>query len=296
MSSKFDIACVDLRQTLRSFSFLWGDPCCRQANGIFERATLTPSGPGTIRVEWNQSSANVSTWGAGSEWLTENAAALFGMNDDLSTFDPRHKVVRRIYGQNPRMRIGATNTVWHDLAWLILQQRVSTKEAAYNWKALVNAWGEPAPGPCELILPPRPEVVGRKNYTDFHPLGIERKRAIYLMSAARAASRLQDITNLPSAEASQRLQAVQGIGPWTAGYVLATTLGDPDALVPGDYNLPSTVAWVLAGEARANDERMFELLEPFIGHRWRVCRLMMAAKLQAPRRGHRQRIVDIRNL
>ena len=294
MLSKFDIAHENLRETLRSFSVLWDDPCCRQADGTFERATLTPAGPGTIRVEWTQSTANVFTWGAGGQWLRESTTSLLGLNDDISTFDPNHKDVRRIYGQHPRLRIGATHTDWHDLDWLILQQRVSTKEAAYNWKAFVNAWGEPAPGPCELMLPPRPEVVGRKNYAEFHPLGIERKRATYLISAARAASRLQDITNLPSVEVSRRLQSVHGIGPWTAGYILATTLGDPDAIVPGDYNLPSTVAWVLAREARANDERMIELLEPFAGHRWRVCRLMMAAGLKAPRRGPRQAIMDIR--
>lgn len=295
-SLKIDVSQVDLRESLRGFSFLWGDPCCRQEPGSFERATLTPEGPGSIKIEWNASGAEVSAWGDGKDWLLENARSLLGVDDNISTFDPRHKFVRRIYGQFPRLRIGGTKTVWHDLAWLILQQRVSTKEASWNWKALVTTWGQPAPGPGGLLLPPESNLVARKNYTDFHALGIERKRATYLISAAKAASRLQEIVDLPSDKADQRLQSVPGIGPWTAGYVVATTLGNADAIIPGDYNLPSTVAWVLAGEARANDARMFELLEPFAGHRWRVCRLMMAAGLKAPRRGHRQKIMDIRRV
>ena len=38
----------------------------------------------------------------------------------------------------------------------------------------------------------------------------------------------------------------------------------------GDYHFPNTVAWALAGEARADDDRMLELLSPYAGQRGRV--------------------------
>jgi hypothetical protein len=47
------------------------------------------------------------------------------------------------------------------------------------------------------------------------------------------------------------------------------------------------VAWALAGEPRADDRRMLELLEPFRGHRGRVCHLLMTAGIGAPRYGPR---------
>ncbi len=54
-------------------------------------------------------------------------------------------------------------------------------------------------------------------------------------------------------------------------------LGDADAVPTGDLHLPDEVGWALAGERRADDARMLELLEPFRGHRFRLLRLLLAA-------------------
>jgi hypothetical protein len=48
------------------------------------------------------------------------------------------------------------------------------------------------------------------------------------------------------------------------------------------------VAWALAGEPRGDDARMLELLAPFRGHRGRVCTLLEAAGITAPRFGPRR--------
>ena len=70
-------------------------------------------------------------------------------------------------------------------------------------------------------------------------------------------------------------------------------LGDADAVSVGDYHLKNVVAWALAQEPRATDARMLELLEPYAGHRGRVCLLLESAGVQAPRYGPRQRIQPI---
>jgi 3-methyladenine DNA glycosylase/8-oxoguanine DNA glycosylase len=69
--------------------------------------------------------------------------------------------------------------------------------------------------------------------------------------------------------------------------VLRSAFGDPDAISVGDYHMPNTVAWALAGEARADDARMLELLEPYRGQRGRVQRLLEVGRVAAPRYGHR---------
>ena len=263
---------------------------------MLERATQTPDGPASLRLTWDSEKARFEAWGAGRQWLLARVPQLCGINDDVSTFSPQHKVVRSLYGRNARLRIAATQTLWHDLAWFILQQRVSTKEASQQWRRFVMAWGEAAPGPIDLYVPPRCSFVARQNYTAFHPFGIDGQRSQNLIAAGRYVGRLGDLTDLPLSETKKRLLAIPGVGPWTAGYICATTFGDPDAIVLGDYHLPSTVAWALAGEARATDERMLELLQPFHGHRWRVCRMMMASGIKAPRYGPRRRILDIRRL
>lgn len=69
------------------------------------------------------------------------------------------------------------------------------------------------------------------------------------------------------------------------GYNLRRTMSSSRL---GAYNLPHTVAYVLAGEARASEERMLELLEPYRGrHRFRVIRLLWMNGVSAPRRGPR---------
>jgi 3-methyladenine DNA glycosylase/8-oxoguanine DNA glycosylase len=63
--------------------------------------------------------------------------------------------------------------------------------------------------------------------------------------------------------------------------------GDPDAVSVGDYHLPNVVAWALAGEPRADDARMLELLEPYRGQRARVQRLLEVSGIWPPKYGPR---------
>ena len=93
--------------------------------------------------------------------------------------------------------------------------------------------------------------------------------------------------DLPTDEAEALLQKVRGIGPWTSAMVLGVRLGRPEPIPVGDFHLRDTIAWALAGEPRATDARMVELLEPFRGQAFRVIRLVSAARLEAPKRGPR---------
>jgi 3-methyladenine DNA glycosylase/8-oxoguanine DNA glycosylase len=110
---------------------------------------------------------------------------------------------------------------------------------------------------------------------------------------ARRAGRLDRLADLPASEARDRLALLPGLGPWTAAEVAIVALGDADAVSVGDYHLPHNVSWILAGEPRATDARMLELLEPFAGHRGRVLRLIAASGVGAPRFGPRQPLQEI---
>ena len=85
----------------------------------------------------------------------------------------------------------------------------------------------------------------------------------------------------------RRLRSLPGIGAWTAAEVVRCAFGDPDAVSVGDFHIPNTVAWALAGEPRADDARMLELLEPYRGQRGRVQRLLEVGGIVAPRYGPR---------
>ena len=55
----------------------------------------------------------------------------------------------------------------------------------------------------------------------------------------------------------------------------------------GDFHLKNVVAYALAGEPRADDARMLELLEPWRGERAKVIRLLELSGIAAPRYGPR---------
>lgn len=104
----------------------------------------------------------------------------------------------------------------------------------------------------------------------------------------RAAARANWLEAAATAEeAGRRLRSLPGIGPWTVAEVLRCAFGDPDAVSVGDFHIPNSVAWALAGEARATDERLLELLEPYRGQRGRVQRLLEVGRAVAPRYGPR---------
>ena len=167
-------------------------------------------------------------------------------------------------------------------------------EAFRAYAAFLRVFGEPAPGPGDLLMPPRADVVARLPYHSFHPVGIERRRAEVVRRAASRADWLE--ASAGAEEATGRLTSLPGIGPWTAAEVVRVAFGDPDAVSVGDYHLPSLVSWALAGEPRGDDARMLELLAPYAGHRGRVQRLLEASGMHAPRYGPRmplQRIAEL---
>lgn len=303
LRAEVSLAGVDVAATLRPIALLPGDPTVRLAPGRFERATYTPEGPGALVVTWDAAgprdvgAAQVEAHGDGAAWLLDHAPDLLGADDDGAVgFDPAAEPVRSLWRRRRGMRLTRTGTLWHDLAWLIVQQRVTHTDAAAQWRRLVVGLGLPAPGAPSLLLPPAPERLAGLTYPDLHPFGIERQRASHLLAAAREAPRLHGLVALPAAAAAPRLRALRGVGPWTSSFLAAHTWGEADTVILGDSGIPSAVAWLLAGERRADDARLVDLLDPFRPHRYRVIRLVMAERARAPRRRPLAPRTDIRRL
>jgi 3-methyladenine DNA glycosylase/8-oxoguanine DNA glycosylase len=232
-----------------------------------------------------------------------------GLRDDLTGFAEvanAHPVVADLAHRHGGLRLPATGRLFQRLLRAIYEQKVTGVEAYRAYAATVRhfhaeAGNQPAPGPVpRLLLPPDPRAVAASPYWVFHAFGVEQKRADTLRRAAAEAARLEQCAD--AAEATRRLTAISGIGPWTAAEVVREVYGDPDAVSVGDWHIPHMVSWALAGEARAGareappgglapaDTRMLKLLEPFRGHRGRVCLLLAHGGLAAPRYGPRMSV------
>ncbi|TPW09256.1 MAG: 3-methyladenine DNA glycosylase, partial [Acidimicrobiaceae bacterium] len=220
----------------------------------FARAVLTPGGPGTLELRWAAGGeATARAWGRGATWLIDQADAWLGLRDSLDGFDPSlHPSVAQLWRRASGQRMVASGVVWQELLQAIVGQRVTSKDAAGGWRRMVGAWSEPAPGPHELMLPPSPEAMRAVTYIDLHRFDV-------------------------------------GLGAWTATTVANAALGDPDVVLIGDFWLPTAVTYNLTGDPtyHTDEVRMLAALEPFAGHRGRICKLLLSAGSMPPRRAPR---------
>ncbi|MGH7764249.1 MAG: DNA-3-methyladenine glycosylase 2 family protein [Candidatus Dormibacteraceae bacterium] len=188
--------------------------------------------------------------GPGARWAVEGTPQLCGEDDDDSGFRPAHRVLADIHRRHRHLRLTRTRAVFE-----VLAQKVTTVEARASYRALVYAFGEAAPGPASLVVPPSPRVLARTPYWAFHRFGIERRQADVIILAALSANRLEETVAMDVPSAYGRLRAFPDVGPSTAAKVALVALGDPDAVPVGDYNLPHEVGYLLEGTARSTDER-----------------------------------------
>jgi 3-methyladenine DNA glycosylase/8-oxoguanine DNA glycosylase len=277
---------LDLRRTLEPLAHGRGDPTIRLLAGEARLAFRTPQGPATLQLRQRRPDAvEARAWGPGAAEALDGVPALIGARDDPDAFTPRHDVLRELARRLRGVRLTASGRPFDALLPAILEQKVTGVEARAAYRALIRRHGERAPGPFGLQLAPSPQVLAALPSYAFHPLGVERRRAELIRRCAGMAPRL---ARAAGSEAASRILAnIPGIGPWTRAEVVRVAYGDPDAVSIGDYHLPSVVAWALAGERTAGDERMLSLLEPYSGQRARVQRLLELGGIWPPRRGPR---------
>jgi 3-methyladenine DNA glycosylase/8-oxoguanine DNA glycosylase len=278
---------LDVARTLGINRRGHGDPTIRVGAGAVVRATRTPDGPGTIHVRLAADRVEAEAWGPGAERLLADLPSLVGLDDDSSALRPAHPVLRELARRCPGLRIGRTGNVMEALVPAIIEQKVTGAEAFRAWRLLVTRYGERAPGPWDVWVPPRMDRIAALPYHAFHPLGVERRRADTVRRVAARADRLAELPAMPIRDAYRRMTAFPGVGPWTAAEVALRALGDVDAVSIGDFHLPNLVSWVLAGEPRGDDARMLELLEPYKGQRGRVVRWLEASGMRPPAYGPR---------
>lgn len=155
---------------------------------------------------------------AGDPVLARALAATPGLRVP-GAFDPFELAVRAMLGQ--QVSVAAANTLAGRLV------------ASHGEKLLA----EPAADdrvPCRLF--PRPEALAR---ADLRALGLPGERARAISSLAERVARdpayFDRLGDLDDAVAT--LQALPGIGPWTAHYVALRGLHMPDAFPAGDLGL-----------------------------------------------------------
>ncbi len=276
----------DFFETTRMLRTGHRDPTLRREPDGLWRAANTPEGPATVRLTVREQ-LHAKAWGPGAVQALKEVPQWIGL-DEAPWELPPNRVTDRLLKQHPGLRGTNTLDVFESLVNFTLQQLVTWNEAAMTWRLLCEALGAKAPGPTDMRLPPTPQAIRAAGMERLLSIRLDSQRARTLVEIARVAHRMNRTQALPTAEAAALLQKIRGVGPWTASNVLGMRMARPEPVPLGDYNLRHTVAWALAGEPRATEARMLELLKPFEGFGYRVVRLIFAANIQAPRRGPRR--------
>jgi 3-methyladenine DNA glycosylase/8-oxoguanine DNA glycosylase len=292
---------VDVAGTLGVHCRGRGDPAyLAMSDGVVWRTCRTAEGVATVRVAARPACAEIAAtaWGPGASSALEVLPGWLGTDDDPAGFVPSHPLLARAARRHPGLLVGRTSLVMEALVPAVLEQKVTGREAWRSWRALLLRFGEPAPGPAPdgMRVAPAPQRWAGLPSWEWHRAGVGPDRSRTIVRAARLADRLEEVASVSGAEAERRLRTVAGIGAWTAAEVRQRALGDPDAVSVGDFHLPRLVAYSLAGEERADDARMLELLEPYAGHRYRACLLLAKAGVMPPRRAPRLPIRDDRRI
>jgi 3-methyladenine DNA glycosylase/8-oxoguanine DNA glycosylase len=274
---------VNIRVTLSVQGRGRGDPTFRLDEvGAIWRTSLTPDGPGTIRVlpgrtDGAATRVRAQAWGPGAQWLLDALPGALGQDDDDAGFAANaHPVIRDAARRHADLRIGRSGRLLEALIPAILEQKVTVLEAHRAWRILLMKHGTlpPGPVPSGMRVFPDPKTWRRIPSWDWHRAGAEAVRAETIIRAASVADSLERLLELSHEEADRKLRTIPGIGVWTSAEARQRAAGDPDAVSVGDYHLKNVVGWALAGKHRSTDEEMLALLEPFKGHRHRVTRLI----------------------
>ena len=287
---------VDVPLTLSVHRRGRADPAyATDAAGAVWRTSLTPDGPGTLRVAARGAVLTARAWGPGAGWLLDRLPAQLGCHDDRTGFTARHPVISELALRYAGLRVGRSGRVFEALVPAVLEQKVVGREAHRAWRFLLLNYGEPAPGPAPagMRVVPSPRTWARVPSWGWHRAGVEGVRARTIITAAAVAARLEEALDLDPAEADRRLRSLPGIGAWTSAEIRQRAMGDPDAVSVGDYHLPNAVGWTLA-RRKTDDAGMLELLAPYAGHRYRVTRLIELGGSRPPRHGPRMPVRDYR--
>lgn len=282
---------LDLQATLRGSHHTLPSPAEKRTEAGLALSTHRWQAPHQLRLtlppDPNRRTISASAWGPEADTLVACAPDLLGVGDDgAAGFRPVERPLADWHRHAPGLRLRKAVSLFETLVPIVLAQKILGKEAMAIHRRWFRRAGEQAPGPPGPPVPPSPAALRETGYEDWHRFGLERRRARTLHRIAERADELESWRDLDTETLYANLTSIPGIGPWSANRLLYA-LGHADAVWIGDYNLPPFVAWNLAGEPRADDGRMLDLLEPYRGHRARVLRLIELHGRTPPRRGPR---------
>jgi DNA-3-methyladenine glycosylase II len=155
---------------------------------------------------------------------------------------------------------------------VFLGQQVTVGGATTLAGRLVKTFGQPVEGLQPLGLThvfPSAAAISDAGTPELRGIGIPTARAEALREFARAylEERIRLDPAVPLHEATEALQTLPGVGPWTAQMIAYRAMGQRDAFAAGDLGLRRNAARLLDESAPLDPARLEQLAEAWRPHR-----------------------------
>jgi DNA-3-methyladenine glycosylase II len=182
----------------------------------------------------------------------------------LVRVEPRFAHVVKAHGSPP---LWPREPGFQTLVLIMLEQQVSLAQGRAMYARIAAATGTVTPA-----------TVSRLGESGLRVLGVTRQKSAYLAALALQLERgtldLEAIAALPDAEAEAALDALHGVGPWTAQCYLLFALRRSDAFPAADLALMESVRELWRLRARPSPEALARRAEAWRPHRAVAARLL----------------------
>ena len=184
-----------------------------------------------------------------------------------------HPLLAPLVEKRPGLRAPGHPDGTELLVRAVLGQQVSVAGARTLAARLVAAHGQPLAEPIGGVTHAFPSAAKIAGLSP-HDFAMPRARGAALIDACAKVADGEIVLDAGSdrSEAVAALQALRGIGPWTAGYVAMRALGDPDVFLPTDLGLRHALAAVGADSSPRAAAALAEAWRPWrsyaLHHLW----------------------------
>jgi AraC family transcriptional regulator of adaptative response / DNA-3-methyladenine glycosylase II len=205
------------------------------------RAVRINGRPIILRIRFERTRMRIeSSCDVPASSLRTLARRMFDLDADLPAFYAAvasDRVLAPLVSSRPGLRVPQFADPFECVVRAVIGQQVSVRGAS----TLVSRFVDALSAGDDLKPFPLPGQVARSTPARLQSIGLTRARAASLHAIARfiADGRvdLERVRAMPADQAQATLDALPGIGPWTASYVRMRALGDRDAFPAADLGI-----------------------------------------------------------
>ncbi len=231
------------------------------------RAFFLDGEPAAVRVWWDDGALRVAAAGVTTARAAAVVTAMLQANRDSTPFEEmaaRDPVLAPVAARSAGVRPPLPPDPFDTLVWAVLGQQISLPFAYRLKRRLAERYGRAVPSPWGALraFPTAGDLV-TASPDELRAMQISGPKARYLIACSEAelagAIPWQAARCAPLDEAVAALCSLQGVGRWTAEYVLLRGLGRWDAIPAGDAGLRHAIGAAYLGR-RATEAELREVV------------------------------------